>query len=1145
MKPILIQLGLAAIVIARTTAATTSTLQELHLRADLDADGRDDIAVINRADGSFRIGYQLAPGQMTWSQSRASGAPGASWATSGDLSGYEGSLAISATESNLVSICAAPLPNSAVLPIITHPSGIGPAGVVALDIGGAGNTSDDDLVVFTRENGDPTPHCYDLMRHKDGGGVDSYTALSQMNAQEFFAGDRVIAKDGGTPLLAVLEGTPFSASLRLLDASSGTLIEQASAVGLPSSGFVSGRFAASVFHQFFFWQSGDATIEWRPTAASGVDGVQFLAGGLIDAGMPVGEIVLLSDGVAERLLIVSSDGKTALILDFDGTEATEVESITAPEGSDFTGAFAREGGAFTLLSGLPGSGLSTRSQGWETSGSGYVIGESEALPGVRPAGTRANVFLFASEPFVVPDPGLLGKLNAPEWSSDVVFNGNPASVSATTEIYIGEGSGLGAPTPHPLGEAPAGANFALSNQLQPQISLGSFQSLLGYSDLKVSIAPPSGSYSVAVSPVVTASSATAQVFARVGSGQWTPAADLQARLTSDALVQFYAQSADGLRRTPIGSASYTFTVEPNLIDSDGDGVPDFVELTAVPPKGQDPPLDPNSGQDPDGDGFTDLEEWLAGTNPLDFEDRPGARSANGGSFIVRAAPRPLDGTTSLASTAVQGVHGEVRTPGGKNLGSDATGLDVAGFLGTPAFEVSRLITDSPLSSVLTQAVFDIATPDPNKNRGRELGALFAVPRTALPSIDYTPGGGTLAQEVAAWKAAAQAAATASQPAVVALEPSEHDVLIALIFERWLNAVALDRGIAGATANNVSVFPSRPGEAGQRSLTPEEIDSLSVHLGDLMPGWDVVVVLEALNSADILPIKAVATDIYRISSLLGIGDNAPDYLPPLDVLREFVRSGQLPVAYATASSLSPADRTAAFQNIATLLATLSPRPVETVDLLVTEDTFSGACPTLDRIGQPGEVSLLQTVGVPYNFPDSFTLVPGARIRVTGHTDVIDPDCPGDEIVVLSMSVIFLPVPAGNDDDNNLLHDDWECFFFGGGDPLGDTDGDGFSNLQELLDGTDPLLAESKGTLPADLSPPNLMIDFNDADNLLIEWDYPANYSGKISFEIVCGNDLKGFIPANIVPQEQDGHYSAVIPIPPQDDKFYRVQLSLTL
>lgn len=72
------------------------------------------------------------------------------------------------------------------------------------------------------------------------------------------------------------------------------------------------------------------------------------------------------------------------------------------------------------------------------------------------------------------------------------------------------------------------------------------------------------------------------------------------------------------------SALFALRTKPLLLDSDGDGLPDVYELA----HGLDPARD-DAGEDPDGDGRTNRQEFNAGTNPVVADDWTKSAGASG------------------------------------------------------------------------------------------------------------------------------------------------------------------------------------------------------------------------------------------------------------------------------------------------------------------------------------------------------------------------------------------------------------------------------------------------------------------------------------------------------------------------------------
>ncbi|MCC6232339.1 MAG: LamG domain-containing protein [Verrucomicrobiales bacterium] len=144
-----------------------------------------------------------------------------------------------------------------------------------------------------------------------------------------------------------------------------------------------------------------------------------------------------------------------------------------------------------------------------------------------------RVLLFDADPFAVTQARLLGAIPAADWSSSP--SGLPASLTVLTEHFV-PGVGLGSAVRVSLSPLPAGARFALVNQLDSDLSVFSVSSL----------------------PTST-------------------------------------------------------------LDRDGNGLSDAWERSYFGSTG----VDPNG--DPDSDGFSNREEFQAGTSPIDASSQPEIR----------------------------------------------------------------------------------------------------------------------------------------------------------------------------------------------------------------------------------------------------------------------------------------------------------------------------------------------------------------------------------------------------------------------------------------------------------------------------------------------------------------------------------------
>jgi hypothetical protein len=271
--------------------------------------------------------------------------------------------------------------------------------------------------------------------------------------------------------------------------------------------------------------------------------------------------------------------------------------------------------------------------------------------------------------------------------------------------------------------------------------------------------------------------------------------------------------------------------------------------------------------------------------------------------------------------------------------------------------------------------------------------------------------------------------------------------------------------------------------------------------------------------------------------------APGQYPsPVDTLREFIESGVLHSNYLAATTLDANELSAAIAGVGQALAGVSSRPTTNLVLKVRADSFAAnGCTILETL-TGGLKSLVVAGSAAYKFPEAFQLVPDSMVEVHAYTDLA-PTCGAATLDVITLNVFAFPAVSPEDLNGNLLADSWEDLYLLN-DANGDADGDGAKNLQEFLDGTDPLNALSGGA-PVDLTPPQITIESAINLQLKMTWFFPEPYASKFNFGLQTTDGIgQTFADAQTPLQDlAGGNFQLVVPNPGTPATFFRLKMSL--
>ena len=288
---------------------------------DFDGDGKLDIAIVDKATGWVRVGCRISgdADAFYWPNCVPSGVRYPTGLSVGRVTNLKhDSLVMTGADENKTVVMDVVNPHMPAERVQAPVVNFGPSAVVAVDLGGAGNTPLMDLYVASIYNPDPTPYRVSLLRNEG----QKFTPIADLPVPgEIAHANRLALKSGGPEFVMMISRGDRSHSFRAEKLASGKPEAMLIIADLPKdTDYVLGNFRGLPLKDLVFYTSGRS--EFR-VATLAEEGGRLIASPLrtLNFERPIRRLVTVEGEKKSRLLAVFGDQEPAELLDCDAASA--------------------------------------------------------------------------------------------------------------------------------------------------------------------------------------------------------------------------------------------------------------------------------------------------------------------------------------------------------------------------------------------------------------------------------------------------------------------------------------------------------------------------------------------------------------------------------------------------------------------------------------------------------------------------------------------------------------------------------------------------------------------------------------------------------------------------------------------------------